>query len=90
MSLSFSEAVKHLATYRVRNTRSSEEIVQLGTKIIRENGLNKMGDECACNIRATLLSTDTRHVSAWAFLEQVALAALDIGQLKLAYVCEPR
>ncbi|KZV91339.1 TPR-like protein [Exidia glandulosa HHB12029] len=68
-SVSFAEAQKRLANYRKHNTRSSEEVVQLGTKIIRGNGLKKMGDE------------------AWAFLEQVALAALDIGQVELAYDC---
>ncbi|EJD51792.1 TPR-like protein [Auricularia subglabra TFB-10046 SS5] len=67
--MSFAEAQQRLATYRTRNTRASEEIVQLGQKVLRENGLKKMGDE------------------SWGFLEQLALAALDIGQLELAYDC---
>ncbi|KAF8513203.1 hypothetical protein JB92DRAFT_2924738 [Gautieria morchelliformis] len=62
-------ALEKLATWRVRGTRASEQVVEQGIIVLEQGALKRMGDD------------------AWAFLEQLALASLDIGRLDIADDC---
>ncbi|KII91761.1 hypothetical protein PLICRDRAFT_136209 [Plicaturopsis crispa FD-325 SS-3] len=62
-------ALQRLATYRVQNSRASQEIFEKGVVVLKSNVANKMGDD------------------GWAFLEQLALASIDIGRIDIADRC---
>ena len=81
---SLASALEQLAGWRARGTRASEEVVRKGMVVLAGGGLQKMGDEGGW--RAWSCWAVLTRATAWAFLEQLALAALGIGGLDLADV----
>lgn len=69
MSAQLSASLEKLASFRVQNSRQSQDIVDAGTPLL----LSK---------KKTASDAD-----ACAWLEQLALAAIDIGNLDIADVC---
>lgn len=87
--MSLPSALATLANYRSHNTRASQDIVAKGALALKSNSLSDLGDERTC-ISYFSASRCLKDTSAeWAFLEQLALAALDVGRLELATVRPP-
>lgn len=82
-------ALEQLATWRVRGTRASEQVVQQGIIVLENDGLKKIGDDGVSEASASTCLVFSLHGSslvAWGFLEQLALASMDIGRLDIADV----
>ena len=79
-------ALQTLATYRAQNTRASQETFEKGVVILQNNAAIKMGDEGELGTKNYSSHLD-RQFPGWAFLEQLALAAIDIGRIDIADVC---
>ena len=82
--------MQKLALYRSKNTRDSQKIFESGLVVLKSGKTTRLGDEGRENRSAY----PTRHLpwdcnTGWAFLEQLALASIDIGRLEIADVCLP-
>ncbi|KAI0046782.1 TPR-like protein [Auriscalpium vulgare] len=79
-------ALQRLANYRLRNSRASRDIFESGVLVLRKNALSKLGDDRT--FAHTLARRNVHRVSiGWVFLEQLALASIDIGRLEVAETC---
>ncbi|EIM87497.1 TPR-like protein [Stereum hirsutum FP-91666 SS1] len=65
-------ALQRLANYRSHNTRASKDVFESGVVVLKQNAINKLGDD------------------SWSFLEQLALAAIDVGRYDVADECLKR
>lgn len=91
--MSVQSALDQLANYRAQNTRASQDVFEKGARILQKNVLYQMGDEGTSAHPCTRHHIHDSYVwPAWAFLEQLALAAIDVGRLDVADVrtCSPR
>lgn len=79
-------ALQKLATYRSHNSRESRDTFDKGIIVLKSNAVNKMGDDGAENHMA-LFSPWYSYLTGWSFLEQLALAAIDVGRIDIADVC---
>jgi hypothetical protein len=78
-------ALQKLAMYRVHNNRASQETFDKGVIVLKSDIAKKMGEEGAARI--FLLNIANEGFVGWAFLEQLALAAIDVGRIDVADVC---
>jgi hypothetical protein len=79
-------ALKTLAEYRIHNTRASQEVLDKGSEILKSGKANaKLGDEGASRYYPSL-ATYSQDGTVWPFLEQLFLAAIDVGRLDVADV----
>lgn len=79
-------SLETLARYRTINARQSEAVVRLGREVLA-NG-TKLGNQGTPSIRemGDVVLIDGVE---WAVREQIAVAALDVGDLPLAEVRSP-
>ncbi|KAG5219832.1 trifunctional dihydropteroate synthetase [Salix suchowensis] len=86
LNMSVAASLQKLANFRVHNTRASQETLNEGSVILKSSGAGKLGDDGTFSrqLRCRLTHIDCRL--AWAFLEQLALAAIDVGRLDVADV----
>jgi ER membrane protein complex subunit 2 len=77
-------ALQRLATYRVHNSRASQEVFETGLAVLKNHG-SKLGDE-GCSPLLPLPNDALNTLQGWDFLEQLALASLDVGRLDIADV----
>ena len=85
--MSVGSYAKVLAEYRARNIRASEDVLKKGEFILEQNALGKLGSDRGyptSPFREQYLIIVV--LAAWSFLEQLALAALDLGHLRTANV----
>ena len=70
-----------LTSCRSKNTRKSLETFEKGLVLLKSGKHSKLGDECKPIPRIVLLNSYylLLFFSEWAFLEQLALAAIDLG-----------
>ena len=85
--MSVASASTTLTTYRPKNTRKSQETFEKGLVLLKSGKHSKLGDEGKPIPRIVPLNSYLLFHSEWAFLEQLALAAIDLGKLKVADVC---
>lgn len=69
--------IDQLARWRTLGARNSEDVVRLAPGVLAAGGLGDTGES------ASLGSTNPPE---WAVREQLAIAALDLGRIKLATV----
>ena len=84
--MSIHAALEELARFRAHHTRASQEVFDKGISALQKNGHKKMGDEGVSCKSPKLIYVLTRSLAGWDFLEQLALAAVDIGRLDVADV----
>ncbi|TFY63734.1 hypothetical protein EVG20_g6193 [Dentipellis fragilis] len=86
--MDLSTALERLANYRTRNSRASQEIFESGVVVFRNDALHQLGDDSASLFHACSARYIDRLVTkGWAFLEQLTLAAIDVGRLDVAEGC---
>jgi len=86
--MSLQSALEKLASFRINNTRASQETFEKGLIVLKSGKSTKLGDDGE-ETNPYLLNTSLTlplH-SGWAFLEQLCLASIDIGRLDVADVC---
>lgn len=86
--MSLQTALQELSSFRRNNIRKSQETFKKGVLVLKSGATIKLGEEGEFKIHmlhVTLLSSSQRAVG-WAFLEQLALASLDIGRIDIADV----
>ena len=88
-TMSVESASVTLTSYRSKNTRKSLATLEKGLVLLKSGKHSKLGDEGKPIPRIVLLNLHLLFFSEWAFLEQLALAAIDLGKLKVADVCFP-
>lgn len=72
---------------RLRQDRHAERVVEMG-RILEQRGALKGGkDEGAFAFNSEVMPADPVRSTVWDSMEQVALAAVECGQLELAEVC---
>jgi hypothetical protein len=80
-------ALQKLATYRTQNNRASQETFDRGVIVLKSDVAKTMGEEGACVAKTSNPSDCLTAFVGWAFLEQLALAAIDVGRTDVADVC---
>ena len=81
--MSLSSSLQKLAAYRTNNSRASFETFQHGAALLKA-GTAPTGDD---GEGSEAFGVDCADVWAgWAFLEQLALAAIDLDRLEIADV----
>jgi ER membrane protein complex subunit 2 len=80
-------ALQRLATYRTQNNRASQDTFDKGFVILKSNVSNNMGEDGVSHISMVCQRATQAIFSGWAFLEQLALAAIDVGRIDVADVC---
>lgn len=80
-----------LARWRTLGARHSEEVLELGPRVLRSGGLGDQGEPSISTRTmyhwAVLMRAPVR--AEWAVREQLAIAALDTGRIALATVSKP-
>ncbi|KAF5313434.1 hypothetical protein D9611_008481 [Ephemerocybe angulata] len=66
--MSLSDSLQKLASYRVNNSRASQDVFKKGEALLKAGKA-------------------PRDEEGWAFLEQLALAAIDLDRLEVAEIC---
>lgn len=69
--------IDQLASWRTLGARNSQQVVALAPKVLAAGGLGDAGTSCVLRTHLT---------SEWSVREQLAIAALDLGQVSLANV----
>jgi len=83
--MSVHTALEELARFRAHHKRASQEVFEKGILVLQRNGHKKTGDEGLPYQSPELIHLLT-SLTGWDFLEQLALAAIDIGRLDVADV----
>jgi hypothetical protein len=86
MTMDLSTALHTLAHHRAHNLRKSQETFDAGLVVLDKNAVGKLGEEGQCALREPY-DNGTHDLIGWAFLEQLALAAIDLGRVDVADVC---
>ena len=87
-ALSLPQALQRLADFRATDRRASQETFDHGVLALKNNAHGKMGDESGGRGRFSIVDSQlTSGLTGWAFLEQLALASIDIGRVDVADVC---
>ena len=89
MSLDFSKALQELASFRIKNSRRSQEVVDLGLALLANSRRKASSNSIAStssgsSILASAGIASLEENSAW--IVQLALAAIDVGRLDIADV----
>jgi hypothetical protein len=74
--------LEQLARWRTLGTRNSEQVLNLGVPLLNSN----LGDQGMFSLQLLVLM----RLTEWAVREQIVVAALDLGRIKLAEVCISR
>ncbi|PAV17801.1 TPR [Pyrrhoderma noxium] len=90
MSFNFSKALQELASFRIKNSRRSQEVVDLGLALLANSRRKASSNSIAStssgsSILASSGISSLEEDSAW--IEQLALAAIDVGRLDIADEC---
>ena len=83
--MSVHAALEELGRFRAHHTRASQEVFEKGNLVLQKNGHKKTGDEGLSYQSPKSIHLLT-SLTGWDFLEQLALAAIDIGRLDVADV----
>ena len=87
--MSLQSALEKLASFRANNTRESHETFEKGLFVLNSGKTTKLGDDGEeIHFRSRYTSPIYFLQPGWAFLEQLSLAAIDIGRLDMADVCQ--
>ena len=89
MSFDFSKALQELASFRIKNSRRSQEVVDLGLALLAKSRRKASSNSIAStssgsSILASSGIASLEEDSAW--IEQLELAAIDVGRLDIADV----
>jgi hypothetical protein len=86
MTMDLPTALSKLAYNRTHNLRKSQETFDAGVLVLDKNALGKLGDDRGPTFR-TYPGVMLMSRAGWAFLEQLFLAAIDVGHVDVADVC---
>lgn len=87
LSMSLQTALQELSSFRRNNVRKSQETFKKGVVVLKSGASTKLGEEGGLKTNKILHVTQIVSTRAgWAFLEQLALASLDIGRIDIADV----
>lgn len=87
--MEFTTATQKLASYKLRKSDKSKEVLEKGIPLLNTNGFAKQGDEGKLIRFGTDISWRELHRSlgiGWESIERLALAALDEGDIGVADV----
>jgi hypothetical protein len=86
MTMDLPTALSKLAYNRTHNLRKSQETFDAGVLVLDKNALGKLSDDRKPTFR-TYPGVMLTGRAGWAFLEQLFLAAIDVGNVDVADVC---
>lgn len=84
--MSVHAALEELGRFRAHHKRASQEVFEKGILVLQRNGHKKTGDEGLSYQSPSRSIHLLTSLTGWDFLEQLALAAIDIGRLDVADV----